>query len=217
MPACLRRLRAGHTGFPRMADDPRPALRTRLAEQRRRLGAVERMSAARGLRHNLEQLPEFLVDERIAGYWAHAGELPLNLAMAPLAGRGQHFHLPVIGARRQLRFAPWHAGEDILPNRYGIPEPASRDKLLPPQLLDLVLVPLLGFDRRGNRLGFGGGYYDTSFAFLRGEKRPATPLLVGIGYAFQELDAIEPRPWDVRMDYIATERELIDCTEPESA
>lgn len=193
----------------------RQILRNRLAGQRRRLGAAERMRAAQGLRRSLEQLPEFMVDERIAGYWAHAGELPLNLAMAPLAGRGQQFHLPVIAPGRRLRFAPWKAGDDIQPNRYGIPEPLAREHVLPPHLMDVVLVPLLGFDRRGHRLGFGGGYYDTSFAFLRDEKRPATPLLVGIGYAFQELDALAAEPWDVHLDYIATERELIDCTEPE--
>lgn len=198
------------------ADISRQALRDQLTEQRRQLSPVDRINAARGLRHTLEQLPEFMVDERIAGYWALAGELPLNLAMASLAGRGQDFYLPVVGPRRQLRFAPWRTGDDIVPNRYGIPEPAQQDKIVPAPLLDVVLVPLTGFDRRGNRLGFGGGYYDTSFAFLRDEKRPATPLLVGIGYAFQELDALVAEPWDIRMDYIATERELIDCTEPES-
>ena len=195
----------------------RQQLRARIAGQRQALGAAERMRAAQGLRRSLEQLPEFLVDERIAGYWAHAGELPLNLAMAPMAERGQQFHLPVIGADRRLHFAAWQAGDAVEPNRYGIPEPAIRDRLLPGNFMDVVLVPLLGFDRRGNRLGFGGGYYDTSFAFLKNETRPASPLLVGIGYAFQELDALDAEPWDISLDYVATERELIDCTAPEES
>ncbi|HEX7339885.1 MAG TPA: 5-formyltetrahydrofolate cyclo-ligase [Rhodanobacteraceae bacterium] len=189
----------------------RQALRDKLTQQRRALGAAERIRAAQGVRHSLEQLPEFLVDERIAGYWAFAGELPLNLAMAPLASRGQQFHLPIIGPHRQLTFAPWNAGDAITPNRYGIPEPSAQDAVLPAGLMDVVLVPLVGFDRRGNRLGFGGGYYDTSFAFLADETRPASPLLVGIGYAFQEVPALVPESWDIRLDYIATERELIDC------
>lgn len=193
----------------------RQQLRNRLAGQRQALGPADRMRAAQGLRHSLEQLPEFLVDERIAGYWAHAGELPLNLAMAPLAERGQQFHLPVIGPQRRMHFAAWQAGDSVEPNRYGIPEPVARDHVLPGNFMDLVLVPLVGFDRHGNRLGFGGGYYDTNFAFLKDEARPASPLLVGIGYAFQELDALDAEPWDIRLDYIATERELIDCTQPE--
>lgn len=190
----------------------RQALREEMAARRRRLGPVERMTAATHLRHVLEQLPEFMVDERVAGYWACGGELPLNLAMAGLAGRGQTFYLPVIGPERQMRFVPWSTGEAVTPNRYGIPEPERHDDAVPPALLDVVLLPLLGFDRQGNRLGFGGGYYDASFAFLHEVERPATPLLVGIGYAWQECDGFESQPWDVRLDYVATDHELIDCT-----
>ena len=79
--------------------------------------------------------------------------------------------------------------------------------------LDVILLPLLGFDRNGNRLGFGGGFYDATLAGLRLRDAASTPLLVGVGYAAQEVAAIAPQPWDVRLDYIATERELIDCWE----
>ena len=72
-------------------------------------------------------------------------------------------------------------------------------------------MPLLGFDRAGGRLGYGGGYYDTTFAALRERSDTASPVLVGIGYAAQELERIVPAAWDVRLDYVATERELIDC------
>lgn len=194
--------------------EPRPTLRARLAERRRALGPAERMAAAQGLRRQLEQLPEFLVDQRVGGYWAHRGELPLNLALAGLAGRGQQLYLPVIGAGRSMRFAPWQAGEPVEANRHGIPEPVAAEGAIEAAELELVLVPLLGFDRRGHRLGYGGGYYDRAFAFLRETARPHVPLLVGIGYAFQELDAIEAAEWDVPLDYVATENELIDCTEP---
>ena len=72
-------------------------------------------------------------------------------------------------------------------------------------------MPLLAFDRRGNRLGYGGGYYDRSFAFLKDQLRPTEPLLVGIAYDFQELPEIAPERWDIALDFIATDRELIDC------
>ena len=190
----------------------RHELRQRLAAQRRALTPPERMSAAQGLRRSLEQLPEYLTDARVAGYWASHGELPLNLAIAPLAGRGQQFLLPVIGRNKHLRFAPWQSGDAVQPNRHGIPEPAAPGELLEPFQLDLVLVPLLGFDRRGHRLGHGGGYYDRSFAFLNEQVRPTEPLLVGIAYDFQELEIVNKEPWDVALDFIATNRELIDCT-----
>ncbi len=117
----------------------------------------------------------------------------------------------MIDEHKRLKFALWWPGMEIATNRLGIPEPVDTNASLAPDALDVVLVPLLGFDRRGHRLGFGGGYYDRSFAFLRDLERPSKPLLVGIGYASQEVDHIEPEDWDVRLDYVATERELIDC------
>jgi 5-formyltetrahydrofolate cyclo-ligase len=182
----------------------RRELRQRLAEQRRALPPTERINAAQGLRRSLEQLPEYFTDRRVAGYWASHGELPLNLVIPPLASRGQQFLLPVTGPGRQLRFAAWKPGDAVEANRYGIPEP-----VLPGEL---VLVPLLGFDRRGNRLGHGGGYYDRGFAFLNEQVRPTEPLLVGIAYAFQELPEVDEQDWDVPLDFVATERELIDCS-----
>ncbi|GAA0887717.1 5-formyltetrahydrofolate cyclo-ligase [Rhodanobacter soli] len=192
----------------------RRELRQRLAEQRRALSPAERIAAAQGLRRSLEQLPEYFTDTRVAGYWASHGELPLNLVIPPLAGRGQQFLLPVIGRNKHLRFAPWQSGDAVQPNRYGIPEPVAPGELLEPFQLDLVFVPLLGFDRRGHRLGHGGGYYDRSFAFLNEQVRPTEPLLVGIAYAFQELPEVRNKAWDVPLDFIATERELIDCHAP---
>jgi 5-formyltetrahydrofolate cyclo-ligase len=182
-----------------------------MAERRRALPPPARMAAAQGLRRSLETLPEYLTDLRVAGYWATGGELPLNLVIPPLATRGQRFLLPLLAKGKELHFAPWRDGEPIAPNRYGIPEPVAPREWFAPFQLDLVLVPLLAFDRCGRRLGHGGGYYDRSFAFLKEQARPTEPLLVGVGYAFQEVDQLDPAPWDVALDYIATERELIDC------
>jgi 5-formyltetrahydrofolate cyclo-ligase len=193
----------------------RRELRADLVQRRRELKPAERVAAAQGLRHSLEQLPEFLTDKHVAGYWATGGELPLNIAIGPLGGRGQTFYLPIVtkvGGKRRLTFAPWTTGEDVESNELGIPEPKAAQHIVEADKLDLVLVPLLGFDRRGNRLGFGGGYYDRSFEFLRDQPRPAQPLLVGVGYAFQEIPSIETAEWDISLDYVATEKELIDCT-----
>ena len=193
----------------------RHELRQRLADRRRALSPPQRMVAAQGLRRSLEQLPEYLTDARVAGYWASHGELPLNLVIPPLLARGQQFLLPVVGKGRQLRFAPWQSGDEVQANRHGIPEPVAPREWLAPFQLDLVLVPLLAFDRRGHRLGHGGGYYDRSFAFLKDQKRPSEPLLVGIAYDFQELAQIETQAWDVALDYIATDQQLINCHDNE--
>jgi 5-formyltetrahydrofolate cyclo-ligase len=195
------------------ADAKRIALRNTLRERRVALSASERIAAATAVATHLEEIPEFLTDENIAGYWAVSGELPLAAILGGLRARSQVYLLPVVGEDGLLRFAPWRPGIEIATNRFGIPEPVcAPGELVAAASLDVVLVPLLGFDRRGHRLGFGGGYYDRSFAFLNDEARPGRPLLVGIGYAAHDNDAIEPPTWDVRLDYIATDRELVDCT-----
>jgi 5-formyltetrahydrofolate cyclo-ligase len=196
----------------------RSELRRQLRAQRAQLDARTRLSAAETLVATLEQLPEFLVDARVAGYWAVAGEMPLHAAYASLRSREQQYFLPVVTTANDLQFAAWHAGADVQTNRYGIPEPvAAADALLGPAGLDLVLVPLLGFDRRGNRLGSGAGFYDRSFAFLRATQRPARPVLVGIGYHFQEVPQIAAKAWDVPLDFVATDRELIACSVPDAS
>lgn len=196
--------------------DVRALLRAQMRERRARLSPAERVAAASGVAASLERLPEFLVDPRVAGYWAVGGEVPLHVAVARLDSRGQRYCLPVLGRDRRLRFVPLERNAAMLPNRHGIPEPEhTATDLVAPQEIDLVLVPLTAFDRCGRRLGMGSGYYDRSFAFLRDAARPAQPLLVGIGYAFQEVAELPAQDWDVALDFVATEKELIDCTPPE--
>jgi 5-formyltetrahydrofolate cyclo-ligase len=171
------------------------------------------MAAAEALVQSLERLAEFLVDPRVAGYWAVAGEMPLHTAYTSLRSRNQQYFLPLVTAANDLQFAAWDAGAALQANRFGIPEPVTQASArLRPSDLDVVLLPLLAFDRRGNRLGSGAGFYDRSFAFLGAAQRPARPVLVGIGYHFQEVAEIMPESWDVKLDFIATDRELIACT-----
>ena len=190
----------------------RRELRKKLRSARASLTPAQRIAAASALAAQLEQLPEFIVDPRIAGYWAVGGEMSLHAIFGALRSRGQHYHLPVVMADGDLRFVEWKPGNPVHQNHHGIPEPDhDASELIAPKALDVVLVPLLGFDRRGYRIGSGAGYYDRSFAFLQNTARPAQPVLVGIGYSAQEVRTIDAEAWDVRMDFIATENELIDC------
>lgn len=191
----------------------RTILRRKLREQRSAIGAAERIAAATAVAERLEGIPEFLTDERIAGYWAVGGEVPLAAILGGLRARGQRYFLPVVGGDSALRFAPWRPGDAVVANRYGIPEPADIEAAAPGDVIDVVLVPLLGFDRHGHRIGSGAGYYDRTFSFLLGRARPSHPLLVGIGYAAQEVERIEPAAWDVALDYIVTEQEVIEIGE----
>lgn len=190
-------------------DDGKRALRQRLRSQREALPAPSRMSAAEAIATAVHSLPLFAQAGYVAGYWAMRGELPLHVLQMRLAP-GQVWCLPVAQADGTLAFAPWRAGDPLVSNRYGIPEPdVEPSSLLAPQELSVALVPLLGFRRDGTRLGMGGGYYDRSFAFR--QRTPAPPALVGVAYAFQEVDALAADPWDVALDAVVTEREAIVC------
>jgi 5-formyltetrahydrofolate cyclo-ligase len=81
-------------------------------------------------------------------------------------------------------------------------------KLIDPDQLDLVIVPLVAFDKSGNRLGKGGGYFDRTFEFLNEAPRPKKPFLCGIAYALQALPSIEPEPWDVKLNAVITEEKI---------
>lgn len=207
--------------------DPTPmntdqaSLRTQLREQMRlqrsNLSPQQRMAAAQGLRRVLDTLPIFHGARHIGGYWARHGEVPLNLALAGIQQREQHYWLPRVQPQRQLEFARWRSGDEVVANRFGIPEPGDGADTMPPQNMDILLVPLLAFDASGNRLGMGGGYYDTTLAFLHSVPRPAKPLLVGIAHAFQQVEQLQPQAWDVPLDMVATENQLFDCTSKRSA
>ncbi|MBD8527489.1 5-formyltetrahydrofolate cyclo-ligase [Pseudomarimonas arenosa] len=188
-----------------MTEFDRGALRADLRQRRRALSAAERVRAGTQVGGLLEP---YWNGARLAGYWACDGELPLH-ALPPTPPEAQYC-LPCLLPDKRLAFAPWRPGEALKPNRYGIPEPDLPDQsLLRPEALDVVLVPLIGFTRDGTRLGSGGGYYDRSFAFLNHMPRPQRPQLIGIAYSFQELPRLPAAPWDVALDLIVTEREVI--------
>jgi len=191
----------------------RAALRATIRARRRAVPAADRLRAAAGLTVHLYEVPGLAHARRIAGYWAVDGEVSLHaLLSAPMLSGpdAADYCLPCIEPDRSLSFRAWKPGQPVEANRYGIPEPVDGERLLPEQI-DVVLVPLLGFDRRGNRLGSGAGFYDRSFAFLRGQSRPAGTLLVGVAYSGQEVDALPAEDWDVPLDFVATEGELIRC------
>ncbi len=189
-------------------EDARRALRENMRSRRSALAPNVRLAAAEALATQLRHLDVFAGAQRVAGYWAVRGELPLHALLAPPPDFT--YCLPILTAERTLRFAPWRFGEALTSNRYGIPEPdVPLSEQLPATEMDIVLLPLLAFDRRGTRLGSGAGYYDRSFEFLRHVARPARPLLIGVAYGFQEIEHLHDEPWDVPLDYIATDGEVI--------
>lgn len=194
-----------------MTDD-RKALRTELRTRRRAISAQERIAGAESLATRLLSLPFFPEEGPVAGYWAMDGEIALHVWQLRLPPT-LTYCLPVLvdgatddvsGEGRRLCFAPWRPGDPLVSNRYGIPEPdVAADALLEAAAMRLVVVPLVGFDARGQRLGMGAGWYDRSFAFRRSASAP--PWLVGAGFSAQQVEALPAQAWDVALDAVCTE------------
>lgn len=182
----------------------RRVIRRRMRERRAALSVAERESAATRLASALHRQLWFMGADRIGLYLPNQGELDVLPAVLGSHRRGRQLFLPVLRQRQHMDFVRWQPGEDLKANRYGIPEPA-RQAHAPAGLwsLDVLLMPLVAFDRRGNRLGMGGGFYDRVLAGL--SRGPRRPRLVGVGYRFQEVDALPVAPWDEPLDAIITD------------
>lgn len=187
----------------------RGTLRRDLRSRRRAIPAAERIAAAERLADRLLGLPFFPATGEVAGYWAMDGEIALHAFQLRMP-QAVRYCLPVLSGEG-LRFAPWRPGDPLATNRYGIPEPdVPATALLQPRAMALVLVPLVGFDARGNRLGMGGGWYDRSFEFRNGaggSRAAPPPWLVGAAFAAQQVEALAPEPWDVALDAVCSERD----------
>ena len=187
----------------------RKPLRAAMRSRRQALPASARMQAAESVSQHLLADSAF-ADGYIAGYWAMGGEVPLHVLQMRLRP-GQVWCLPCLEDDGTLRFAPWRPGDALESNRFGIPEPGlSPDARLSAQEMAVILLPLLAFDVTGHRLGMGGGWYDRSLAFRQHQSAP--PRLVGVGYEFQQVQALPAEAWDVPLDAVVTEAGLLACT-----
>lgn len=183
-------------------------LRRELRARRRALSTGEQRRHASALCRVLRRAPRLWRARRIGAYWPADGELDPRPLLARLRALGARIFLPVLrpGRQRRLWFVPYPRGARLQANRLGIPEPRhGRRQLQLPRSLDLLLVPLVGFDADGNRIGMGGGYYDRTLAYLRQRTRWRRPRLIGIAHACQRVERIAPRDWDIPLDGVATE------------
>ncbi len=183
-------------------------LRRQLKAARNALKPTERRHAARAslrlaLRHGL-----LLRAQRIGFYLPQGGEFDVHPLLDRALGMGLECYLPILPRRgRVMRFGRVRHHTPMRPNRYGIPEPVDAKPLRARQL-DLLLMPLVGFDLLGHRLGMGGGYYDATLAFMVHRRLWRKPRLVGVAYECQRADALPHDPWDMPLDAVLTERRL---------
>lgn len=189
-------------GMDRLRDWPeiekwRRETRQALIAERRAISMEQRRSAQEAIAKRLRtEFPE-LEDAAIGFYWPIQGELDLRPVVSELIEHGAEAALPVVVHKdRPVEFWDWHPGTPMVRGASNIPVPKERKPVQPSALL----VPLLGFDGEGHRLGYGGGYYDRTLASYR-----LKPLLIGVGFEMGRLPTIHPQPHDMPMDAIVTE------------
>lgn len=146
---------------------------------------------------------EFLKQNRcIASYHSFSGEIDTVEINKALRLAGHHMALPVIHPEEKglMDFYSYEKPEDLILNRFKIPEPVvSAENLVQPHKLEVVIVPLVGFNEKGERLGMGGGYYDRML-----KKISCECLTLGLAYDFQLIPEIKSQPWDMPLDEVIT-------------
>lgn len=183
-------------------------IRKSLRSQRRALNHQAQRLAAQQLAKQLHKIPAIKKARHIAAYWPSDGEISPLLFLQELQKRGKQLYLPQVLSNGHLRFKRFHCANGLQKNIYGIPEPVGKQQRAA-QDMDIVLMPLVAFDKTGNRLGMGGGYYDKTFAFKKQSLWRKKPLLIGLAHHFQEVDALHHDTWDIPLSSIVTDQSVI--------
>ena len=188
--------------------DTRQSSRKKLQQQRAKITLSEQKIASAIITEQLSQQPIFLRSQTIASYQAIQHEIDPSALIYKAWQIKKNCYLPVLQGQ-ELLFCAYQADTLLKKNLFNIPEPPlASNGCIPPEDIDLVLVPLVGFTEKGQRLGMGAGFYDRSFAFLLNSPRPTRPFLLGLAYEWQKLTAFTEKKWDVPLNAVITEKQI---------
>lgn len=184
----------------------RKATRARLLAERQQLPATEREAIGERVRARVFALLDGRLPKSLGLYWPIHGEMSLLPVAEAVLDAGGRVGLPVVVQKAApVEFWSWRRGERLVRGQWDIPVPKHRDVIDP----EMLIIPLVGFDSGGYRLGYGGGFYDRTLAAAT--PRPRT---IGVGFSSAQLDSIHPQPHDVPLDVLVTERGLIERGNP---
>lgn len=181
----------------------RSELRQKLRSLRNGLSESRRAAHDAAIGRYLLELVRARRAGSIACYWPFNGEPDITPVYKQLMADGRRLALPVINGENagRMEFHVWRADTDLTKNSYGIFEPPATG-IVPVASLDMLIVPLVGYDRFGNRLGMGAGYYDRCLETIRDLD---TPLRVGVAYSLQEVEPLAAEEWDVPLHGLVNE------------
>lgn len=171
--------------------------RRELLEARTALDRETRRRYGEAIQRQLMEILGNVSGHTVGAYWPFRAEFNVHPLLDHLQAQGAQLALPVVvNKAAPLEFWRWKPGDPLGRGVWDIPIPTERNPVRP----DILLVPLVGYDDEGYRLGYGGGYYDRTLA----QYRPK-PLAIGIGYTLGHLETIEPQDFDIPMSRIVTE------------
>jgi 5-formyltetrahydrofolate cyclo-ligase len=180
-------------------------LRQELRARRRELRASEHELRSTLAACAITRLPQFKAGARVAVYLPFDRETNTAALLAAARRRGIRIFVPVVTDLRHRRIRFFPLSGRTRRGVFGIDIPRRHGRPTPPRWLDLIVVPLVGIDGDGRRLGMGFGFYDRAFAFRRTRREWLGPRLVGLGFDHQCVDVCFADPWDLKLDALATE------------
>lgn len=179
-------------------EDAKAGLRALALKRRAAIQAGERAEAAKAVAGHFLAGAGLSPGDLVAVYWPIRDELDSKPLLTKLMDAGQPVCLPVVlGDGQPLELRLWEEGTPLYPAGFGTLAPPETAPVVEP---DVIVMPLLGFDRMGTRLGYGGGYYDRTLGALT-----KSPRLIGLAFAVQELDRIPREAHDVPLEAVVTE------------
>ena len=171
---------------------------------RKKILKVRKKSNLKRFKINFKHLLNILNSENIkgknvGGYYPYNNEVDVLEILKKFEKKKYLISLPKIKDNFQMDFFKWSFNDPLMINKYGIPEPVSNKKIYP----DILLVPLVAFDNELNRIGYGGGFYD------RYIKKTKKIITIGLAFSFQKVKKIQTNKFDIKLDFIITEKKKI--------
>jgi 5-formyltetrahydrofolate cyclo-ligase len=177
------------------------------SEIRKKIFQLRKKNYFKNLSINSSQLLKFLAKKKIknkiiGGYYPYNYEINTLDILKELEKKNYLISLPKISKNYKMNFYQWSFKDPLSINTYGIPEPISKKKITP----EILLIPLVAYDDKLNRLGYGGGFYDRYIASQKDDKKI---IKIGLGFSFQKIDRLPTNEFDKKLDHVITEKDFI--------
>ena len=180
-------------------------IRRVMREKRNALTTNIRQEVSEKIAAQFKKIKDIHQYKNIGAYMAFDGEVDLKNIIDFCWKENKKIFLPKLNSQRKtLTFCEYTSAAALIPNQFGIGEPENKNEV-DVKMLDIILIPLTAFDKSGHRLGMGQGYYDHTLHGITRRVPLNLPLYIGVGYAFQEVEAMVLNPHDVRLDGVLTE------------